>query len=703
MTINKDRKQKRNKPCEHCRSDRRKCVVNKENQCDRCIKKGLTCVFKFNTKPTILRRSVPISRKNKLMEHMKGMENQLAIMEEQLRLYNVQLKIQPTFESTSDVGFQTTAIVTDHTHNTYSDTNANKTNNWQLTVSGGSNGVSLQTSIKSLSDVSVFISDTFRYFNTYPLPRTPNYHVDRSLQVLTVTNRMLSVESVLYSFFQNKKKMAVSSLVVTATSSDNYILMNAKKKIIDSYYLCMGLVNPLFPKPYYYPIFQAGCHKMLTSAMAAFVTYTQCCHVPVIPAPLTRELLGEKLRQEAKDILEETLFEQEPNIYTAATFFYLSKCALITLSNSEARLYINMAWRMITELKPLYFHTLSEITPEAPFTSQRVEAETWRRLFYVIRYLELSLYVLYDGLYDYGSILFDSGVGYPTVLSIEGNVQELCNAVEAFREVVRVNDCQLTRKDDEIRYKLFSGKLESISIGELQRLEKQLCDFWNSLPPSFKLSDTPFGYLQMDRIQQCTNPFAIYLYQVYYSYWLALETRLMEEPAATNLKGTNMDRYDGDRALLLVSICSDAMSKIFHILFRKLPCSVEMHWMLIAADALGRLKKSANPEVRAKANVNLQQTLAVLKRRVQRTSEDGTKLNDSYNMLKNMLPSVGSPSDSMSTSTSSSSLAGSEQDSFSEGESNTVGSTVSTAPSAYIQNLQKAICTHLDTNECSYI
>ncbi|EIE77877.1 hypothetical protein RO3G_02581 [Rhizopus delemar RA 99-880] len=184
--------------------------------------------------------------------------------------------------------------------------------------------------------------------------------------------------------------------------------------------------------------------------MAAFVTYTQCRHVPVIPYPMTREMVGEMFRKEAKELLQDALFEQEPNIYTAATLMFLSQAALITLNNSEARFYMNMAWRMIVDIKPRYADLLSGLTPNTPVTVEIIEAETWRRLFYVIRYLEMSLYVLYDKLSDYSSILFDTGVGYPVVLQIEMTSKETRDSVEAFYEVVRVNDCQATRKDDEI-------------------------------------------------------------------------------------------------------------------------------------------------------------------------------------------------------------------------------------------------------------
>ncbi|KAG1242213.1 hypothetical protein G6F68_016299 [Rhizopus microsporus] len=104
--------------------------------------------------------------------------------------------------------------------------------------------------------------------------------------------------------------------------------------------------------PHFLPLFEADLSLMVTSAIASFVTYTQCQHVPPIPYPMTREMVGEMFRKEAKELLQDALFEQEPNIYTAATLMFLSQAALITLNNSEARLYMNMAWRMIVDIKP---------------------------------------------------------------------------------------------------------------------------------------------------------------------------------------------------------------------------------------------------------------------------------------------------------------------------------------------------------------
>lgn len=630
---------------ENCRAHRRKCVIVEGNQCDRCIKTKTFCVFKFNVKPTILRKPVPTSKKNRLIQQVKKLEQQLADLEDQLKNLHIEMKLEPSVCSDLDdesVGTDESLVTTDTQHD------------WQLTVTYGPEGTSLQTSIKNLTDIHSFMAETYRYFHTSSTPfRTPNYHADRSSQTLAITNPMLQIEYVLHGFIQNKKK---SATLAVPPACDDFTRIQIKRQVIQSYFDCLGVLSPVFPRPYYLPYFENNLDAMLTNAMASFTAYTQCRHVLPISYPMTREAIAESFRNEAKEQLEDVLFEQEPSIFTAATLLFLSQSALIVLDNTEARLYMNLAWRMVVGLKSKYEDKLIGNTGQFQ-TAENIEAESWRRLFYSIRYLELSLYAIYDGLDDFTSILFDTGIGYPVVLQIEQE-DKLRHAVEAFREIVRMHDCQLSQKDDQIKYKLFTGRLEELTLHDLQRLEIQLCDFWKGLPQSFRLSDSPFDYLQIERIHQCSNPYAIYLNQMYYVQWLSLETRLMQSPSFTDLDGASMDRYDGERALLLVSICTDAISKIFHVLYCKLPCNVELHWMLVAADAMGMLKRSANPQIRARATASLKATLGVIKHRTQKHSPEG---HDNYRLLKSMLPSIAPGEGS---STSSGSLTGSEPESY---------------------------------------
>ncbi|KAI9270027.1 hypothetical protein EDC94DRAFT_512989 [Helicostylum pulchrum] len=566
-------------------------------------------------------------------------------------------------------------------------------NHWQLTLSQDSKGISFQTSIKNIADVAVFLTESLQYF-TFSPERTPNYHADRSHQSLVVTNKKLKVEYVLHSFFQKKKnKIKLNYAPLLCDSATRSYL---KIQLIRSYFTCAGLSTPIFCLPYFLPLLESQPNCMTAAAVAAYITYSQCRHVVQIPYPLTREGLAESFRQEAKDLLEDVLFEEEPSVMIAGSLMLLSQCALITLQNIEARLYMNLAWRMVIQLKDKYLPIIKHVTSDTPVTPEIAIAESWRRLFYAVRYLELNLYIIYDELADFSSILFDNGIGYPTVLATEKGIKDVNDAISVFHHVVRLHNCQMSTNSDELKYQLFAGNLDSISIHDIEQLENQLIGFWKTLPAQFRLSDSPLEYLQTDRIQQCENSYAIYLNQLYYAYWMALETRLMRSPATTDLLGANMERFDGDRALLIVSVCCDAISKIFHVLFCRLPCTVELHWLLIASDAMAMLKKAANPHIKSRAQKNLRVTLRVLKDRVQHVNQDSTN-NEDYMLWKSMLP-AGSPETSMSTSTSSGSLAESEADSTHIDDDGSCNSNIR-PPAAYFGELKKALNTYFAGNE----
>ncbi|GAN07036.1 hypothetical protein MAM1_0145c06526 [Mucor ambiguus] len=751
MSFYEENKQKRNKPCENCRAHRRKCKVSQGTQCDRCVKMNLACVFKFTAKPTVIKKAVPLSRKNRMLEQVRMMEQEMQAMEQQLKLLNVEVHIQPqenisdlssssssstssgssmstisetTFQDDDDVSAHTATATscecTDPLHCLHIHTKRMKVSpatttptalvrstphQWQLTVSQGPQGMRFQTSIRSISDVAVFVTESLRYFTTAAPLRTPNYHAaDRTQQQLQVTNKMLQIEKVLHSFFKNKQQQQNSRQLLIAppypadAGGDLAVVRTSiKRQLVQSYFACAGLINPIFSKPCFLPLLEAHPNSLAATACCAFVAYSQCKHVTHLNWPVSRESFAESLRQEAKDMLEDVLFEQEPDILIAGALMLLAQCALITLQNGEGRLYTSLCWRMALQLKDKYVATLSTLTPDSPhITPQQAVAESWRRLFYAARYLELNMYMIYDGLADFSSILFDSGIGLPVVLSNERG--EVKQAIQVFHHVVRLHNCQMSARNDQLKYQLFAGNLSTISVHDVERLENQLINFWKSLPVDYRLSDSPLEYLQTDRIQQCENPYAIYLNQLYYAYWLALETRLMRSPSSTDLLGANMERFDGERALLIVSVSCDSISKIFHVLYCRLPCSVELHWLMIASDAMAMLKKAANPHIKARAQKNLKVTLRVMKHRVQQTDQLGDSKNDDYNLWKNMLPSSSSPEASMSTSTSSSSLAGSETSDDLVDQLSTTAAELKPS-NAYIKELKKTFATYFPDYE----
>ncbi|CAO3648612.1 unnamed protein product [Mucor hiemalis] len=207
MSCSDDGKQKRNKPCENCRTHRRKCKVSQGSQCERCVKMNLTCVFKFSVKPTVLKKAVPNSKKSRMLEQVRILEQEMAAMEQQLRQLNVEVHLDSpntvlfnsnesiashtsnlsTFydsDSNSSIysssGFYSDCECTDPTRCVHSEgskrikyeakgsprlspssststalttiTSQNKTNNsWQLTVKQGPKGISFQTSIRNFA------------------------------------------------------------------------------------------------------------------------------------------------------------------------------------------------------------------------------------------------------------------------------------------------------------------------------------------------------------------------------------------------------------------------------------------------------------------------------------------------------------------------------------------------------------------------
>ncbi|KAL0142489.1 hypothetical protein V8B55DRAFT_1498497 [Mucor lusitanicus] len=663
MSFYEENKQKRNKPCENCRAHRRKCKVSQGTQCDRCVKMNLACVFKFTAKPTVFKKAVPVSKKNRMLEQVRMMEQEMQAMERQLKLLNVEVHLQPQ-ENISDISSSSSSstgssssmssIAFDDEDNDNDDEvsiHTATTSNCECTDSSHcshihtkrmkfSPATTSSTQQHCISDVAVFLTESLHYFTTATPLRTPNYHAgDRTQQQLQVTNKMLQIEKVLHSFFKKKQQQQQQQqkLIAPSHHADGGDSVTAGTV----YFACAGLINPIFSKPCFLPLLEAHPNSLAATACCAFVAYSQCKHVTHLDWPVSRENFAESLRQEAKDMLEDMF----------------------------------LCWRMALQLKDKYVDTLSTLVPDSPhLTPQQAVAESWRRLFYAARYLELNMYMIYDGLADFSSILFDSGIGLPVVLSNErGEVEQAI----------------------QLKYQLFSGNLSTISVHDVERLENQLISFWKSLPVEYRLSDSPLEYLQTDRIQQCDNPYAIYLNQLYYAYWLALETRLMRSPSSTDLLGANMERFDGERALLIVSVSCDSISKIFHVLYCRLPCSVELHWLLIASDAMAMLKKAANPHIKARAQKNLKVTLRVMKHRVQQTDTN----NDDYNLWKNMLPSSSSPEASMSTSTSSSSLAESEASDDAVDHHSSSSASEMKPSNAYIKELKRTFATYFPDYE----
>ncbi|KAI8147167.1 hypothetical protein BJV82DRAFT_497996, partial [Fennellomyces sp. T-0311] len=487
-------------------------------------------------------------------------------------------------------------------------------NSWQLTLARDDNGLQLQTSIKSVADVATFLRSTMGYFTPY---RSPNYFVDRRQQYLVVTNKMLNMEHLFRVIFAKKMDHSMMLEFPRLYHQQQHQYNDttaAKLHFLDTYFLCNGFTIPILVQPHYHVYLRNNPNNMLASAIAAFVGHAQCQHVRPEFQPNRREM-AEVFRQEARTLVEDAMFDDEPNVEVVGTLLMLAQTYLILLRNSEGRIYISMAWRIAMQLRDLYLPILQR-QEVSGCEVDLAEAESWRRMFYMVRYLEINMHIVYDGRDSVSPTLLHDDIGYPTVLPCEAADPNLNEAVHLYRHVVRINDCHISTRVDETGYRLMLGSMDQVPSSDIEYLESQMFGFWRGLPAEYHLSDGPMEYLLAERVQRCQNPNVLYLNKLYYCYWLALETRLMQPPARTDLVGASLNRVDGERALVIVSICCDALAKIFQELNCKLPCVLELHWVLIACDAMKQLRESRNAHIRMRAEDNLRTALNILKNNV---------------------------------------------------------------------------------------
>ncbi|KAL0083204.1 Zn(2)-C6 fungal-specific transcription factor [Phycomyces blakesleeanus] len=578
--------------------------------CERCIKMDLECVYKHTEKPVIPKLAVSSAKRNKVIENTQHIQRQVLGMEQQLRALKVIIQLEAEKEKGTCEEVQGACYCLDPSDCPHLQPRVPSTApvDWQVSLHRGKNGIVFETSIKTMADVATLFTESLRYFSIPSLPNGPKFPAEHKIRV---THKMLQIEQLFRVMFRQKTPEPAYRPMVPIVHSD-WIRSAAKLHLIDAYFSCAGMINPVFVKAYYRPYLARNPHGMLASAMAGFAGYSQCRHVHLEGFAYPRQELAESFRKEGREALEEVLFDSEPEIETAATLMLIGQCALIMLRNQEARTCIGMAWRMAADLKPRYFPLIGH-----PDNNLSARAETWRRLFYTVRFLEQNMLMLYDGINDISCLAIHTTIGYPTLLPCEENDPEVVNAVNVYHHTARMGDCHISTQLDAVGYKLFAGYLDSVSFHAVQRLESTLFSFWYSLPPHFHLSEQPMEYLQLDRIQQCPDNYILYLNQLYYMYWMTFQAKLMKAPSSDDLKGASLGNMDSRRALVIVSICCDAVAKIFQVLYCRLPCMVELHWLLVAGDAMGLLKDAANRSIRTRAQLNLQTTLRILGSRMQ--------------------------------------------------------------------------------------
>lgn len=372
----------------------------------------------------------------------------------------------------------------------------------------------------------------------------------------------------------------------------------AKLSLIRLYFDCPHLLQPALVRSFYEPYLLAHPDCMVANALVAVKTLGTCYHngrldLPMPPSKAALDALGtccikeapdrpsvfaEQLFAEARSQLEEVLFDDEPDLNTLTTLWLLSRYAMSTGRYNQGRTYITLTWRVVCQLQDRYLHSSPRNNIEM------AETETWKRIYYCAR---SSQYVLEDALeasQDFKPIVLPATVGPPVALPCEQNTPELYHAVTVFSRAIHLHALpggpQKTAEREVIERRLQALAQTRVSCTDIKAIEDELIHFWMCLPPEFRVSDSPMDFMDLARLEkrEATAP-VLNLNLMYYMGWLMLESRLMGDPSMADLSNVALDGpIDGTRALLILSMCCDALSKIIHELHRTARCHFPPHW-----------------------------------------------------------------------------------------------------------------------------
>ncbi|KAG1138438.1 hypothetical protein G6F37_007941 [Rhizopus arrhizus] len=563
-------KPKRNKPCENCRKHRRKCNSDDTNsKCERCQRINAECVFKFTEKPPKLKQIVSTARQNELLNVIGALEQQT----EELRLQLLQLKKE--FHCSVCEG-------PDCKHKP-----------WRLTISRGQKGIQVETTVKSLSDLETFVNEGLSFFRAAGTP-IPTISDRGGRRMMDVTYPLMNIERVFKTLFLSmSRERAGSPLIPTNHFYQQFHYF--KLKMIQNYFSCFGYLLPILPIPIYLPKLCGELDSLLANAVAFMAAYSPCNHADLSGFSYTRAQLADACRIAARKKLQDDLFEdEEPTPERCCALHLISLGNLFAFKGKEARTSSSLCWQMINQVKP--------IIPKCH--EDEVQEQIRTRVFYIARYTEFMFLKNQDTPTGYAHTIAHVFL-FPQPLPCELADQNIRESISCFLFLIRIMSISRYGADDEsVLLGFFGGMLDNISSASIQKLEEVLLQFWEMLPSGLRIGKGPFEYMDPKVIRQCTlRPFALRANLVYYVYWLNLQSKVMQSPQKVRLSAY-IYRMDGERALMITSICADAATKIYALLEDVAPCMFDMQWLSTTLDVLHLLSQSSDNLIRETARAN---------------------------------------------------------------------------------------------------
>lgn len=485
---------------------------------------------------------------------------------------------------------------------------------WSLTISRERQGLRFQTSIKTIEDILVFTAESLKYFSiSSDVPRQPMYYSDQREGQLQVTLKRLDGELVVAQLIkQSRRQHTPLNIESIRPILEKAYYAAITQKLLQAYFKCDNLSYALVHERHFYHHIENHPDCMMVPAMCAYMMVNHCQHVilDAIP-PNVRKNLELHFASKARLALEDVLFDEKPTVESIWTMMNIARYNLTILNGSEAWMQIGTAWRMAIDLKPKYLNVLNN--PLAYDEETQVAAESWRRLYYYIRYMEVNLHTIFQPTSNYISVIDDCDLGEPIMNDHDLQDDDHKNAFVVLDRLIKLSVRHLEDSNDNILYALFRGTIDSVSQSSVEKLEHFLCLWWKDLPPQFQLGPSPIQYLPQSSIDKCEIPQVLMLNNLYHLFWMAFQCRLMRDPRHADLAATTLHFSNSDRALAIVSICCDAIARCNEALLRLSPCKVDAHYLIIAMDVMSRLQASTDKKISKIAKTNLILTMRILK------------------------------------------------------------------------------------------
>lgn len=581
--------------------------------CDRCHKLELKCIYKFTETPTKSPKPVvSSSKRNKLFDAIWTLKKESENIQLQLSQLQSNLEPQRACECKELC-----------THNLKL-LPRQSSSRWGVTMTSNQKGIiHFQTTVQSMSDLSKFLTEAFSFlqYNGY----IQQLSESNGKQILRVTYKTLKVETLIRNLIGTVMQNNPPS---EATLIDEHQRRKLKREIIDKYFECSGLCDPILIYSYYYPILSQDPDSLLATTIVAKIAYSKCQHIDMTGYDFSRLEFAKSCRTEAKFLLEEILFDSEPTLEICISLWALCTSSMYALEPKEARFQSSICWRMAIQLKSIYTQL------QHPTIEDNIKAESWKRLFYLARYTEFNFHMAYDLGKDFSSIAHHREVGLPTPLPCEAINDRFVISVFCYRYVTQLttNSAGITTDNTaEITgLRLFAGVIDHVNSSAIQYQENTLLRMWNSIPENLRLGSGPFKITETDCINECKNPCILRFNMVFYIYWMNLHSRVMASPKKTDLAGASFNRIDGDRSLIVASISSDTVTKIFTAISCKFPCVLDIHWLTMCIEVLTLLTTAVNTFIRNRAIYNLELSTKILNLQLEAIGNEESKPSSPY-------------------------------------------------------------------------